>query len=137
MDSVLRHEDNFVSQGYEGAMVRNLNDEYIFGGNHEKVIQKVKSSVDDEFKVVAFTHGKGKESNCVKWICELPNAARFDVRPKGSVAKREEWYRTGKQYIGQWLKVRYQNLTKDGVPRFPRGLGFRDPRDMDKKKKKK
>jgi ATP-dependent DNA ligase len=136
-DEVLAWEEKFVEQGYEGAMVRNRDDEYIFGGGHESIIQKVKSSVDDEYKIVAFTHGKGKEINCVKWICELPNGERFDVRPKGSQAKREEWYRTGNQYIGEWLKVRYQNLTKDGVPRFPRGLGFRDPRDMDKKKKKK
>jgi DNA ligase-1 len=29
-------------------------------------------------------------------------------------------------FLGKMLTVQYQNLTPDGIPRFPVGLSFRD-----------
>jgi DNA ligase-1 len=133
---VLDWEDKLVEQGYEGAMGRNANGLYLFGHRSHDLL-KVKSSMDDEFKIVGFTHGVGKFEKSVIWECVQEEGRPFEVVPKTTQEKREEYYRYAKQYVGQWCKVRYQNRTKENKPRFPRGIGIRDPRDMDAKKKKK
>jgi len=35
-------------------------------------------------------------------------------------------FQNGSNYIGQQLTVRYQELTDDGVPRFPVGIAIRN-----------
>jgi ATP-dependent DNA ligase len=129
-DAVLALEDHFVEQGYEGCMARNLDDKYEFGAHHETCIQKVKSSVDSEYKVVSFMNGVGKFAKSVIWWCVTQDGKQFKVTPKTTQKKREQLLREAKQHVGEWLKVRYQNLTEDGIPRFPRGIGFRDEKDM-------
>jgi DNA ligase-1 len=128
---VLDWEEKCVEDGYEGCMFRNRTHMYLFGGIHCNSLLKVKSSVDGEYKIVGFDHGKGKYANCVKWNCVTPEGLEFDVNPKATIARKEQLFKEAKKYIGEWLKVRYQNLSeKDKKPRFPRGLGFRDKRDM-------
>lgn len=133
---VLEWEEAMVALGYEGAMGRNQDAEYLFGHRSHDLL-KVKSSEDAEYKIVRFDHGVGKFERSVIWYCVIADGKEFKVVPKTTQEKREEYYRDGKKYVGQLLKVRYQNLTKDGIPRFPRGIGIRDPRDLDPKKKKK
>ena len=59
------------------------------------------------------------------WICE-DNDCRFTVTPEGTKERRKELYKNGKQYIGKMLTVKYQELTKYGVPRFGTGVAIRD-----------
>jgi DNA ligase 1 len=126
---VLAAEESFVEEGYEGAMVRNLNGEYLFGHRSNDLL-KVKSSQDAEYKIVGFTHGKGSHSKAVKWICKTSDGIEFEVNPKAPLKVKEQLFHDGKKHIGKWLKVKYQNLTVDGKPRFARSVGFRDERDM-------
>lgn len=130
MDDVLKAEEQALEDGYEGVMVRNLDGPYLFG-HKSSHIYKVKSSNDAEYKVVGFHAGKGKFSKSVIWECVTKDGDTFDVIPKTTQPKREKLFKEGKQHIGEWLKVRYQNLTEYGKPRFPRGIGFRDEKDMD------
>jgi len=46
--------------------------------------------------------------------------------PKGTVEEKREWFRTGSSYIGKKLSVKFQELTDEGLPRFPIGIAFRD-----------
>ena len=39
---------------------------------------------------------------------------------------RKALFKYGRDYIGEMLTVRYQELTDDGVPRFPVGIAIRD-----------
>lgn len=126
---VLELEDKCVAEGYEGAMIRNLRGPYLFGHRSHDLL-KVKSSEDAEYKIVDFTNGVGKFERSVVWICETADHKQFRVVPKANQERREFYFANGKKYIGKYVKVRYQNLTKDGIPRFPRSVGFRDPKDM-------
>lgn len=128
-EEVLQWEEYCVEQGYEGAMIRNRYGLYLFGHRSHDLL-KVKSSQDAEYKIVDFTNGVGKFERAVVWICETPDKKTFRVVPKADQKRREYYFANGKKYIGKYLKVRYQNLTKEGIPRFPRAVGFRDPRDM-------
>ena len=115
----------FVEEGYEGAMVRNLKGAYRIG-KRSADLQKVKTFLDDEFEIVGFTQGTGGETGCVVWVCKTSSGDEFSVRPRGTREERQEYFQNGNTHIGSMLTVRYQELTDDGIPRFPVGISIRD-----------
>ena len=123
-DDIYRLQKQFIEEGYEGAMVRNLNGAYALGKRSAN-LQKVKTFLDGEYKIVGYEQGVGKEEGCVIWKCET-DSHTFSVRPKGTQEQRQEWFNNASQYIGKMLTVKYQELTDDGVPRFPVGISVRD-----------
>lgn len=115
----------FVEEGYEGAMVRNLTGAYAIGKRSAN-LQKVKTFLDGEYPIIGFTDGTGGETGCVIWECQTPDGQSFRVRPRGTQEDRKVLFQNGSDYIGQQLTVRYQELTDDGVPRFPVGIAIRN-----------
>ena len=115
----------FVEEGYEGAMVRNLKGSYRIG-KRSADLQKVKTFLDGEYEIIGFAEGTGNETGCVIWECQTPDGQAFRVRPRGTQEARKELFANGSDYIGQQLTVRYQELTDEGVPRFPVGIAIRD-----------
>lgn len=115
----------FVEEGYEGAMVRNLTGAYAIGKRSAN-LQKVKTFLDGEYPIVGFTQGTGGETGCVIWECSTSDGQTFRVRPRGTQEDRKVLFENGSDYVGQQLTVRYQELTDDGVPRFPVGIAIRD-----------
>ena len=115
----------FVEEGYEGAMVRNLKGAYAIG-KRSPDLQKVKTFLDGEYEIVGFSEATGNDAGTVIWECKTPEGLTFRVRPRGTREARAEQYQNGKDYIGKQLTVRYQELTDDGVPRFPVGITIRD-----------
>ena len=115
----------FVEEGYEGAMVRNLTGAYAIGKRSAN-LQKVKTFLDGEYEIVEFTQGTGDETGCVIWVCKTNDGNQFSVRPRGTRESRQELFQNGNTYIGKMLTVRYQELTDEGLPRFPVGITIRD-----------
>jgi len=115
----------FVEEGYEGAMVRNLKGAYRIG-KRSADLQKVKTFLDGEYEIVGFAEGTGNEAGCVIWECQTPDGQTFRVRPRGTQEDRKVLFQNGENYVGQQLTVRYQELTDDGVPRFPVGIAIRN-----------
>ena len=115
----------FVEEGYEGAMVRNLKGSYRIG-KRSADLQKVKTFLDGEYEIIGFAEGTGNETGCVIWECQTPDGQAFRVRPRGTQEARKELFANGSDYIGQQLTVRYQELTDEGVPRFPVGIAIRN-----------
>ena len=113
-----------TSKGYEGIMLRNKSGPYEH--SRSRHLQKYKTFMDDEFKVVGYHEGTGNDVGCVVWTCKAKNGSTFDVRPQGTVESRQEWFKNAKNYIGKMLTVKYQELSEYGIPRFPVGLAFRD-----------
>jgi DNA ligase-1 len=114
----------YVEQGYEGIMLRNKNG--LYKGTRSNDLQKYKQFMDDEYKVVGFEEGNGLEKGAVIWVCENKYKVPFRVRPRGTRETRQELFTNGADYIGKMLTVRFQELTNDGIPRFPVGIAFRD-----------
>ena len=102
---------------------------YRFGYRSNKLL-KVKNFMDEEYEVIDYTTGVGKFDGCVIWICKNTNDDEFKVVPQGTMEHRKELYEDADKYIGEMLKVQFFELTDDGIPRFPVGIGFRLKEDM-------
>ena len=125
MDLRAKH-DQYVAEGFEGIMLRNLEGLYR-PGVRSSDLQKYKEFQDAEYDVIGFTQGEGLESGCVVWQCrDNKTGSEFACRPRGSHEERRELYRRAAEFLGKKLTVRYQELTDDGLPRFPVGIAFRD-----------
>ena len=123
------YEEKSLNEGYEGIMARNRDSKYLFG-YRSKDLLKVKRFLDEEYEVVGFTHGTSIEKECLIFICQTKEGQYFNVRPVGTHEERKEMYKVGHTYIGKPLTVKYQELSNDGVPRFPVGLHIRESWDM-------
>jgi DNA ligase-1 len=119
-----RH-DEYVAAGYEGLMLRNPKGLYAVGQRSADLL-KMKEFFDDEYEVVDFYTGEGREADCVMWQCKTKDGKVFGCRPEGTHEERSEILKDAASYIGKMLTVRYQELTNDGLPRFPVGVAFRD-----------
>ena len=115
----------FLADGDEGVMIRNAASNYQIG-KRSYDLQKHKKFFDDEYRIIGAEEGQGNDIGTVVWVCETPQGQPFKVRPKGTRDERQDWYRNRDQYIGKELTVKYQELTNDGIPRFPVGIAIRD-----------
>jgi len=125
LDDVKRLHAEYVADGYEGLILRNKAGLYKVG-HRSADLQKYKEFKDDEYKIVGFKEGDGIEKGCVIWVCETKDKKPFSVRPRGTHEDRAEAFKTASKQVGKKLTVRFQELTEDGIPRFPVGLAIRD-----------
>jgi DNA ligase-1 len=125
VDDVKTLHASYVAEGYEGLILRNMAGLYKVG-HRSCDLQKYKEFEDAEYVVSGFKEGDGVEKGCVIWECKTAAGQAFAVRPRGTHEQRTEDFKNGTRYIGKKLTVRYQELTTDGIPRFPVGIAFRD-----------
>jgi hypothetical protein len=61
---------------------------------------------------------------------ETDSGERFNCRPEGSQENRADLFKNRRELVGKYLTVRYFELSKDGIPLFPVGVGVRDLGDF-------
>jgi DNA ligase-1 len=120
-----KFHDAYVANGYEGLIVRNKKGKYHLA-TRSADLQKYKEFEDDEYEVVGFTEGEGHDKGLVIWTCKTKDGKQFNVRPRGTHEERAELFKEAAKYVGKKLTVRFQELTGDGIPRFPVGIAFRE-----------
>jgi DNA ligase-1 len=124
MDDLVRYHDQFVSDGFEGAIIRNHSGLYEFGKRSRDLL-KWKNSEDAEFKIVDMTTGTGKYANVPIFKCKNDvNELMFDVVPTGTMEARLEML--DEANIGKWLTVKFIGRTDDMIPKFAVGKSLRD-----------
>jgi ATP-dependent DNA ligase len=123
VEDIEQYHDYCMERGYEGIMIRNPKGPYKQA--RSKDLLKYKHFKTDEFQVVGHTVGKG---DIAVFEC-LTKDKTFGVMMKATLEQKQEMLTNIKDYYGKWLTVKYQELSKDGVPRFPVGVGWRI--DMD------
>jgi DNA ligase-1 len=108
------------SEGYEGIMLRKPGSLYEEGRSH--TLLKVKSFKDCEVTVTGYEKGKGKHKGRTgALVCKMDNGTVVSVGTGLTDKEREN-----PPSIGSKITVRYQELTNDGVPRFPSFVSARD-----------
>ncbi len=105
--------------GAEGLMLRQPGSKYVAG--RSGTLLKVKSFLDAEAVVIGYEPGKGKHKGRTgSLLCELPDGKRFNVGTGLSDAERG-----APPAVGTTVTFQYQELSEDGIPRFPSYLGVR------------
>ena len=117
--------DEYMKYGYEGVIVRNPHGVYCLNERSASLI-KHKRFQDQEYLIVGAQEGKGRDVGTIIWECTTPEGDRFTVRPEGTQEYRRELWENWRDHVGNKLTVRYQELTRTGVPRFPVGVTLRD-----------
>lgn len=128
VDEVKHQFSRYIDRGYEGIMLRNMNGLYQAGyRSHD--LQKYKEFFENEYEIRGFKEGSGKDKGTVIWVCACPDGREFSVRPRGTMEHRRQLYESARAkpdaYIGRPLTVIYQELSEQGVPRFPVGKDVR------------
>jgi len=110
----------FENKGYEGIMIRCNG---VYKENRSKDLLKYKQFLDDEFEVVG--HHESKNGVPV-FECVTKDEATFSVLMKETLEMKQDMMKHVEDYYGKMLTVRFQEWTKDKIPRFPVGIQFRD-----------
>jgi DNA ligase-1 len=114
--------DQYVTDGYEGVIVRQLEAKYTLGRRTVAML-KYKEFKDEEFEIVDVEEGKGTEEGAAVFVCKYDAEQTFSVRPRGSIELRRAQFQKKDLYIGKKLTVRYQPVLNEKVlPRFPVGI---------------
>lgn len=121
-----------VAEGYEGVMLRNVLGKY--QRNYRSYdLQKYKEFFEAEYEICGYREAEGRDRGTVIWVCRLPgsgsggsSASEFSVRPRGTLEMRRKWFAEAASFVGKQLTVIYQELSEQGVPRFPVGKSIRE-----------
>ncbi|KAL5520115.1 hypothetical protein ACEPAG_1775 [Sanghuangporus baumii] len=104
-------------EGGEGLMLREPGSQYM--GQRSFTLQKVKRFYDAEAKVTGYVPGKGRHDGVMGALkCVMASGKTFSVGTGFSDKQR-----ANPPKIGSIITYRFQELTMDGVPRFPSYVG--------------
>ena len=123
-EDIERFHSEFLEDGYEGIMIRNSNSLYQVD-TRSIHLQKFKKFKDDEFTIIDIQEAFGEPGTAVI-ICETVDKKNFTVRPRGTREYRNKLLVDKQLHLGKQLTVRFQNITENGIPRFPVGISIRD-----------
>jgi len=124
------HAD-FISQGYEGTMIRHSEEGYAVNKRSSQLL-KYKDFLDEVYVVVDVVPSESRPEQGVV-VCSKPMeqagdnvwVQNFNCGMKFSHAEREEILTNKQNYIGKMAEVRFFEYTDSGLPRFPICYGFR------------
>lgn len=111
-------------EGYEGSIIRNVDGKYEASFRSHDLI-KYKDWYDAEFLIVGVKEGKGKFKGCAIYTCQV-RSNLFDCTSPGTLEEKKEAWNNRESAIGKSLTVKYQEFTKEGIPRFPTAVAIRD-----------
>lgn len=116
--------DHFLSLGYEGAMARNGGSLYV--GKRSYDLQKIKEFLDEDYPIVGINEGRGSYAGCGIFVCKTPEGKEFDVKMRGPKEQLANFLKKPALWRDKKLVVKYQYISKYGIPIFPVGERFSD-----------
>lgn len=117
---LMKRLDAVVGAGGEGLMLHRADAPYVTG--RSDALLKLKPWQDAEAVVVGHAPGKGKYEGMTGALeMAMPDGRRFRIGSGLTDALRRQ-----PPPLGTRITYRYQHLTKNGLPRFPRYLRVRE-----------
>ena len=108
----------YIAAGYEGLMLNTYEGEY--QGKRSKHLLKYKLFFDIEAEITGIIEGTGGRSGMFGYAqLKLKNGKTFDANARGDEELYRNILKNKSKLVGKMATVRYQNLTSDGIPRFP------------------
>ncbi len=122
-----RLHSEFISQGYEGTIIRHSNAGYAINKRDSQLL-KYKDFIDITCEVIDIVPSeKNPKQGVIHCQFDGKNGqtATFGCGMRFSHKEREEMLILKEQYIGQTAEIRFFEYTDDGLPRFPIMVGVR------------
>jgi len=122
-DEVAGYFNECLQAGYEGAMVRNAKSPYKNARSYD--LQKVKEMQEEDYPIVGVEEGRGRMAGMAIFVCKTESGKTFSAKMEGRLDDLRQYLTNHALWKGKLLSVRFQNLTADGIPRFPIGKSVR------------
>jgi len=128
-----------IGRGYEGLMIRfyagpNPTKRQLerswYKGRRNTNLLKYKNFTDEEGVIIDVIEGKDRNAGVATFVLRDPRGNEFKCDPHGSLDLRKEFFWSRERLIGQVYTYKYFELTAYDVPRFPKGIRFRDYEDQ-------
>ena len=124
METLNYYYHDYESEGYEGQMAR---EDAPYENKRSKHLLKRKNFEDSEYLVTKIIEGEGNWAGRAKSaICKTESGQTFRTNIKGSYEELSKMLINKSDYEGLMATIKYQDLTPDGIPRFPYLMSFRD-----------
>ena len=125
-EDIMGNYHGYISQGYEGIIVRNLRSPYV--QTRSRFVMKFKPKKFDEYEIEEIVEAislTGTPKGIMGSVRLIDGKETFRVGA-GELThpQRKLVWDNREELIGEYCKITYQHLTDKGVPRF--GLCLRD-----------
>lgn len=111
-----------LEDGYEGGILR-WGDTGYEDGKRSNNLTKIKVFEDDEFLILNIEESK---DGWARLVLEAHNGESFTASAPGTMGDKYEIMDNADKYIGQYVNVKFANLTKDGLPFHPIATAIRN-----------
>jgi DNA ligase-1 len=127
IDEVYTYHQQFCDLKYEGTMLK-MDTPYEF--ERTENLLKVKDMKSMDCRIVNYTEGVGNFKGTLGSVVVLQeNERECSVGSGFDLEERAEFWRNKEELIGSMIEVQYQELSKDGIMRFPVFKRFRDDKE--------
>ncbi len=121
----------FMKEGYEGGIYRNPIGKYKYSWTSSRSweVLKIKPRKSDEFKIVGFKDGNGKNSGLVTFIMQTSDGKKFNAEPNMPEDIRRKLFKEFNKdfyYRDKMATIEYSELSDRGVPQQPKFITVRD-----------
>lgn len=123
-DNMKKLHDQWVAEGFEGAVITDPSKPYKPGSRCNNLI-KIKQYKSEDFLVVGYKLGlRGSED--MTFTCELEDGRTFEAMPVGDRATKAEYVENfDNKYRGHKAECTFFNYSDDGIPTQPKMRIFR------------
>lgn len=125
-DNMKKLHDKWVKEGWEGAVIRNVDSVYKPGSRGNDWI-KIKEYIEAEYPIIGLAEGLRDEDMC--FILQTSSGQEFKCKPMGS-REQKQWYREHiDELIGQFLTIKYFEMSGvegSEIPQQPTGICVRN-----------
>lgn len=115
-DAMQELHNEYVSEGFEGLVIRNPDRPYKPNGRTNDMI-KIKMYQDAEFEITGLSEGLREEDMCFTLVTE--DGKEFKAKPTGTRELKQQYREDLDQLIGKMATVKYFYLSDEGVPLQP------------------
>ena len=128
-DKVLKEShDRWVTQGYEGIMVKDTDSLYSFGRDWS--VMKYKAFFDADVPIIGLKEGTGKHQGKLGSFLVDYKGVEVNVGSGLNDELRAQIWEDKDSHVGRIIEVRYQEETPDGSLRFPTFVCFRNDKNQ-------
>lgn len=113
---------------FEGLIIRNMDGLYDVNTRSPDLL-KFKHFEDHEFEIIDINEGYNKTGI---FVCKTSEGKIFEATPAWTTPAKQVLLKRREHYIGRWVQVEYETLSREGVPLKPVGKLTTEKKDDSK-----